>query len=158
MCTAFGPKSGERWSTALDGYAIDIESGDIVWRGVEHPHSLTAGADDLYVAESRRGRVRGRQHGRRIEVEGYPRGLAFAVDGLMVVGISRGRNRSRSLGTIENAADPGDEAGASGVVVIEPTGPASVAGSIRYLNLSAFGPEVYDVLLLPPGNDRRPHW
>jgi len=63
LCSAFGPKTGTRWSTALVGYVVDIQSGELVCRGVEHPHSVTVASDDVYVAESRRARVRGISRG-----------------------------------------------------------------------------------------------
>jgi hypothetical protein len=148
FCSAFGPKNGDRWSTALAGYVVDIESGDIIERGIEHPHSLAVAPDDLYVAESRRARVYGIAHHRTFEVEGYARGLCVLPDGF-VVGLSRGRARSRSLGTIENAADPGERAGDMGLAFFRQSDSPPGAKPYARLDLSAYGPEVYDVMLLP---------
>ena len=101
LCSGFGPKQGQRWSTAVDGYIVDLHSGEIAWRGIEHPHSLAAGHNDLYIIESRRARIRSLVRGDAFGVEAYARGLALAADGTGVAGVSRGRRGSRSLGTIE---------------------------------------------------------
>ena len=148
LCSAFGPKAGTRWSTALDGYIVDIQSGSVLCRGIEHPHSVMATSDDVYVAESRRARVRGLAHGRTMNVDGYARGLCLSDEGF-VVGVSTGRSRSRSLGTIENAADPGDPAGEAGLSFFRdllPHSPGCVPDDA--MDLSKHGPEIYDVLLL----------
>jgi Domain of unknown function (DUF4915) len=148
LCSAFGPKAGTRWSTALDGYVVDIQSGEVLCRGIEHPHSLMATSDDVYVAESRRARVRGLAHDRTMNVDGYARGLCRSGKGF-VVGVSTGRSRSRSLGTIENAADPGDRAGEAGLSFfgdLLPHSPGRVPDDT--MDLSQHGPEIYDVLPL----------
>jgi hypothetical protein len=147
LCTAFGPKSADRWSSAVSGYVIDVGSNEILWAGLEHPHSLRSGPDDLYVAESRRGRVRGVASGRQFPVDGYARGLAFA-DGLAIAGISRGRARSRQ-GTIENPDDPGEPAGAPGLALFRTGEPGDARAD--HIDLSAFGPEIYDVAVLVGG-------
>jgi hypothetical protein len=146
LCSAFGPKASDRWSTALDGYVADTSTGEILWKGIEQPHSLTQGLDDLYVAESRRARVRGLHTCRTLQVDGYARGLAFGSDGRMVAGSSPGRARSRSLGTIENPADAGELSGLLGLSIAD--GDAGAFQEEATIDLSAFQAEIYDVVLL----------
>jgi hypothetical protein len=144
LCSAFGPKSGDRWSTALAGYVVDIRSNEILWTGIEQPHSLVTGPDDLYIAESRRQRVVALRSGRHFPVDGYARGLAFTGPASFVAGVSQGRARSRLQGTIENPADPGDLGGACGLVIVSDGGENTAKSTVR-IDLSAFGREIYDV-------------
>jgi hypothetical protein len=146
LCSAFGPKSGTHWSTALSGYVVDMTTGDVLWHDIEHPHSLARGTDDLYIAESRRARVKGLTTGCVLEVDGYARGLAFGPDRAVVTGSSRGRARSRSLGTIENPADAGDLSGQVGLVLLRQT--AGGFSREAAFDLSAFEAEVYDIAIL----------
>jgi hypothetical protein len=149
LCSAFGPKSGERWSTALAGYVVDVESNELLCSGIEHPHSLVSGPDDIYVAESRRARVRGLRTGRTLAVDGYARGLAFLADGRMVAGSSQGRTHSRELETIENPADPGERHGKTSLAFFALAGETQTQStSIVEVDLSEHGPEVYDITVL----------
>lgn len=79
-------------------------------------------------------------------VDGYARGLAFAPGGLMAAGSSRGRARSRSLGTIENPADAGEWSGDLGVTFFATDAGAYSPVGVR--PLSNFEAEVYDVAIL----------
>ncbi|HEU4879161.1 MAG TPA: hypothetical protein VFT21_06910 [Gemmatimonadaceae bacterium] len=149
LCSAFGLRTGERWSTAVDGYVIDIGSSHVMYRGLEHPHSLALGSDDIYVVESRRARVRGLRGGTCFAVDGYARGLVFLPDWGGIVGTSRGRARSLGLGTVENPADPGEVYGTSRLAVfgaLDKTGLESPDG-IR-IDLTNYGPEIYDIATL----------
>jgi hypothetical protein len=146
LCSAFGPRTESRWSTALDGYIADTTTGEILWKCIEQPHSLTHGPDGLYIAESRRARVRCLHNGRALEVDGYARGLAFGPDGSIVAGSSPGRSRSRSLGTVENPADAGELSGFLGLAIADGDGGVFVGEGT--VDLSAFAAEIYDVLVL----------
>jgi hypothetical protein len=146
LCSAFGPKTGTRWSSALEGYVVDIASGDVLWKGIEQPHSLAQGPDGVYVAESRRARVRGLHAARTFYVNGYARGLAFGPRGQIVAGSSPGRARSRSLGTIENPADSGELSGLSGIILA--TSSASAFDQEIVIDLSTYEAEVYDIAVL----------
>jgi hypothetical protein len=150
LCSAFGPKQGQRWSTALDGYVVDLHSGDIVCRGIEHPHSLSVGHNDLYIVESRRARIRSLVRGDAFSVEGYARGLAATADGTGVAGVSRGRRASRSLGAVENPADDGEFTGNARLVWFCRTHGPSGFRRLKELVLSLYGTEVYDVAVLAP--------
>ena len=145
LCSAFGPKSGDRWSTALNGYVIDISSERVLAARIEQPHSLCAAAGGLYVIESRRKRIRRLDHSDGLVVDGYARGLTFLDATRGVVGLSRGRTGSRSLGIIENPCeDQSDYAGHAGLV--EFRGDHQDFVPLREIDLSEYSPEIYDVV------------
>ena len=148
LCSGFGPKTGQRWSTASDGYVVDLNSGDIRWRGIQHPHSLTVGHDDLYIVESRRAQIKSLLRDDAFSVEGYARGLAAAEDGTYVAGVSRGRKVSRNLGIVENPADDGEFTGKAGLVWFRRSHGQPGFQRLKELDLSSYGTEVYDVALL----------
>jgi len=141
-CSAFGPKASDKWSSAIQGYVVAIASGTVVLSGIEQPHSLARGPGGIHVTESRRARVRSIGGGTTLEVDGYARGLAFLHDGTSLVGVSQGRDRSRSLGTVENPADTGVLAGHAAVQVFRP------GEAARAWDLSSFGPEIYDIIAI----------
>jgi len=128
--------------------AVDLHSGEIAWRGIEHPHSLAVGHNDLYIVESRRARIRSLVRGDAFGVEAYARGLAMAADGTGVAGVSRGRRGSRSLGTIENPGDDGEFTGTAGLVWFSRTDGDAGFRHLKELDLSLYGTEVYDVIVL----------
>jgi hypothetical protein len=148
FCSAFGPRTGERWSTALNGYVVDIMSDELAWSGIEHPHSLTWGPDDLYVVESRRTRVRSLVRGDTFAVDGYARGLTLGRDGIGAVGTSRGRRMSRSHGIVENPADAGEHIGKAGLVCFRRLSQVPGFLTLTEIDLSPYGTEVYDVAVL----------
>jgi len=148
LCSGFGPKTGQRWSTASDGYVVDLNSGDIRWRGIQHPHSLTVGHDDLYIVESRRAQIKSLLRDDAFSVEGYARGLAAAEDGTCVAGVSRGRKVSRNPAIVENPADDGEFTGKAGLVWFRRSHGQPGFQRLKELDLSSYGTEVYDVALL----------
>lgn len=144
-CTAFGPKRGALWSTAVDGYVVDVERGDVLSSALEHPHSLHCEGDDVYVAESRRARVHCLTSATTHDVGGYARGLCVLPE-TIVTATSSARVRSKSTGVVENPADPGDPFGQAGLSVIAKAPHA--AGRPRWIDLSTFGQEIYDIACL----------
>jgi hypothetical protein len=140
--TAFGPKRGALWSTAVDGYVFDVERQDVLATGLEHPHSLHEAGSDVYVAESRRARVLCLTNGVTYDIGGYARGLC--VDsGTMIVGVSTARSRSKSTGVVENPADPGEVVGQAGLRAVPLQRRSPNAPDV---DLSSYGPEIYDVV------------
>lgn len=146
LASAFGPKAGELWASATQGYVFDVVGGRRIMQPLFHPHSVTAAGDGLLVCESSRRRLVD-SRGTAIETgRGYLRGLAVN-DRYLVVGSSVGRRKSESTGReIGNAADPGEKIGTCGLTIFEwrdrtlPT-----ARELRFVDLSAFGEEIYDV-------------
>lgn len=146
-CSAFGPKPGPLWSTAIDGYVIDVERNEKLGAGLEHPHSLVAYNGDVYIAESRRARVRCLTRERSYDVGGYARGLCVLPDGRAVTATSTARRQSKSTGIVENPADPGESTGRAALDVrrIDDGAPQ---GPMMEIDLSEFGSEIYDVICL----------
>lgn len=105
--SAFGPRSGELWNSASEGYVIDVESRMPIMREIYHPHSIVSTEEGLVVCDSSRQRLVC-ENGQTLAVGGgYTRGLAV-TSGQIFVGISRGRIQSRSRGAVvDNPADPG---------------------------------------------------
>src|SRR5581483_5589453 len=69
--TAFGPKKGEVWRSADEGYLMNITTEAVIAAPLYHPHSACAvqGCDDagIYFCESQRMAV-GRADGQRLRV------------------------------------------------------------------------------------------
>jgi hypothetical protein len=111
LVSGFGPKSGERWSSAVDGFVVNISRGKRMASGVYHPHSLTAIGDTLAYCESSGKAVRTLGPGpAQCGLPGYTRGLCRAGDGLFV-GSCVGRRVSKSTGLINNSGEGGELAG-----------------------------------------------
>ncbi len=138
LCTGFGPKRGERWSSADDGYVYDVTSGSYVARGLYHPHSLTIVDNQLYVCESARGLLRG---GEMPTFPGYLRGLCFSPGGEKAVATSVGRWDSEAE-IFLNPADPGVPAGGCALYVA--TG--ATWDDAMTIDLAHLSNEVYDVI------------
>ncbi|MGE3804183.1 MAG: DUF4915 domain-containing protein [Gemmataceae bacterium] len=149
LITAFGRKKGELWATAHEGYVANLNTNTRLMSSLHQPHSLLAAADGIYVCESSRLAVR-RDDGQTLLLGlGYLRGL-LVTEKHLCVGISQGRQRSRSTGQrVENPGEPGLRAGKCGVAVYRRTG-RNLADlqPIGILPLGPFGREVYDLLLV----------
>jgi hypothetical protein len=99
LVAGFGVKSGTQWSSATDGFIVNIASGERLVSGVRQPHSMVAAGDALAYCESANGTVRlvGRSDERTLP--GFTRGLCTAGDGLFAA-TSRGRRVSKSTGAL----------------------------------------------------------
>lgn len=104
--SGFGPKNGERWSSAENGYIIDVLSNEKIFEGIYHPHSIIVYKNKIFFTESSKRAVRkGKRTIIKLE-EGYTRGLCIKGN-TIIVGTSSGRKRSKSTGLVNNFADPG---------------------------------------------------
>jgi hypothetical protein len=142
LLTAFGPKTGERHSTATQGYVLDLTTGVRILEGIHHPHSVVAKGRGGLVCDSSRSRVltlEGREVARS---EGYVRGLSV-VGRQLYVGSSVGRKESKSQSGVSNPADPGVPVGRCQV---RRFGPGRQRPDV---DLSEYGDEIYDLLALP---------
>ena len=82
--TAFGAKQGLLWSTATQGYLVNLEVGCAIVAPLYHPHSACAHQGEFYFCESSHMAV-GRQNGERLAVNlGYTRGLVVTDTHLYV--------------------------------------------------------------------------
>jgi hypothetical protein len=147
--SGFGPKRGDLWSSAEDGFLRDVERDEIVRPGIYHPHTVSDVDGELWWCESSRMSVCNAA-GQRLEVpEGYCRGLHVTADRLHV-GTSTGRKKSESTGRIiEQNTETGRHAGACQVLVYE-RDPDDLAACklLRAIDLSDVGSEIYDLLPL----------
>ncbi len=152
LVSGFGPKKGELWSSADEGFVIDVATGEKLVEPIYHPHSLVARNGHLYWCVSSGVEVMGTD-GLRLDTEhGYCRGLAFAGAELFV-GSSQARTRSKSTGKIiSNVGDnPADHRLVEGgCEVLKYRFESTTRGYQRCgsQGLDAFGGEIYDLLTI----------
>lgn len=131
------------------GAVIALETGEPIWTGFRHPHTLTYEEGVLYILDSYSGQVERLDDngGRTVaaKFDGYLRGLSFHGDGYAVVGLSARRLRSRGLGTA-NEDSGGPTSRRTGLLVYSPDWEL-----LDVIDLSWFGPEVYDITPCPAG-------
>lgn len=147
--SAFGPKTGERWSSAKNGYILELKSGRKLAVQIYHPHSIFSNGDNIVFCESTARSLR--TNGNRIIfkfADGYTRGLAGAGN-YWAVGLSAGRRVSRSTKLINSIADPGELIAICKLVFLEKN---FRQPKISFLfDFISFHNEIYDVL--PMRND-----
>jgi hypothetical protein len=143
--SGFGRKSGATWSSARDGFIVNVTEQRVVASGIEHPHSLVMLGDSLAFCESRRSTVQVIGDPRMQQLPGYTRGMCVAGETLYVA-TSTGRRVSKSTGLVNNADDPGAPHGGCAICRLSAT---SLAVE-EIIDLSNYGYEIYD--LLPVGN------
>jgi hypothetical protein len=144
ICSAFGPAEGGTWATAKNGYIQNVTTDTRLVDHLIHPHSVTIHNRQIYYCQSPDGTVSSLD-GVVGYFAGYTRGLAFGVDGTMYVGTSLSRRTTQgSSGPIEfhNLGFVGALTGQCAVARVSPT-------QTRFeLSTSAFGLEIYDILVL----------
>jgi Domain of unknown function (DUF4915) len=128
LCSAFGPKDGEAWWSATNGYVHNITRDAALVQGLRQPHTVAWHEAQLYFCNSALGTVNS-ESGVVAPLAGYSRGLAFAPDGRVYAGTSVGRPWSELIGRCA-------------VVQFSPTGVRTEIG------LSPLGAEIYDLLLV----------
>lgn len=155
--SAFGPREGERWSSANDGYIYNITKGLKEIKKIYHPHSIFvernifSKRNDFYYCESSSRSVK---KNNKIIVKldkGYTRGLCLWKNHLFL-GTSSGRKRSKSTGLVNNPADSGDLEEDCRVLIYKKKWFSS---SYNFVNEYQFNPErneIYDIIFL---NDRK---
>ena len=153
--SAFGPKAdrGGLWSSAADGYILDVAAERPIAGPIYHPHSIVSHEGELHWCESARSAVCN-QSGQRLDVgRGYVRGLTMDA-GLVIVGISRGRNMSVSTGR-RVFVNPFRKTECA--VLVYRRGAAGLGDSalVREISLADYGDEIYDILPLGAEPDGR---
>lgn len=141
VVSAFGARAGAQWSSARDGYVLDIRTGERIAGGIGQPHSVAdLGGGGLAFCESASRRVR-LASGDAVELQGYTRGLCRAGAGIFAA-TSRGRLVSRSTRQLTNRGETGALAGTCALYELTWPGPSPVVRA----DLDAVGWEVYDLL------------
>lgn len=142
VISAFGPKVGDLWRTAVFGYVYDITVGTRLIEGIYQPHSLSTRGGRLYWCESPAGLLCSAE-GPLVRVDGYARGLCWISDRLVAIGSSVGRSASRSRGgVVANPADPGGRVGRCGIALCDiRTGTVG-----HWIDLGGFGTEIFDIV------------
>ena len=133
--TAFGKKTGERWSSATEGYLLNLSTGQVVAEPIAHPHSATVSSarEGIYWCESTHQTVC-REDGQRLQTgSGFTRGLIVTATHLYV-GISKHRGALTDPCGIRIYERRGDELKTSRL--------------IASIDLSQYGQEIYDLLPL----------
>lgn len=104
--SCFGPKNGDRWHTAKDGYIWNVTKNEKAIGGIYHPHTVLINNKQIYYIESS---TRSIKKNNKIILKlhsGYTRGLVIHKN-YLIIGSSSGRKKSKSTGIINNIADPG---------------------------------------------------
>lgn len=151
----FGPRGDGLWRDASDGRVIRLDDQAVVASGLYHPHALFVDDDALLCVSSMTNRIyrvdadADAREDTRSEpaalppLDGYLRGVA-ADDKCIFVGTSTGRTRSRATG--EQVDAPAFAKGIEcGVHVLDKS-----TQQARWLDLSPFASEIYDLLVIEP--------
>ena len=145
LVSAFGPKEGALWATSMNGYIYNVTAGTTVLKGIYHPHSLSVRNGRLYYSNSHSNTFCAADDPNPIfQLNGYTRGVTWLEDDIVCLATSIGRRVSKSTGLVANPADPGEPAGESAIWL----GDITTRQILHSIDLSWFGPEVYDVLVL----------
>lgn len=140
LVSAFGKKSGSQWSSATDGFIVNLCTGERLASGIYHPHSLLDLDDSLAYCESSTMTTRVLDAERSQRLPGYTRGLCRVGDALLV-GTSKGRRVSKSTRALTNRGDPGVLEGRCTVARLS----AASFEVQQVVDLEPFGWEVYDL-------------
>jgi hypothetical protein len=148
--SAFGPKADPQgpWSSATNGYILDVATGRRIAGPIRHPHTLVDYDGQLYWCESAGMAVCG-QSGQRLDVgRGYVRGLVIDA-GHVIVGISKGRNMSVSTGR-RIVARVFRQTECAILVYRHDTVCLANSPLVAEISLADYGDEIYDILPLGP--------
>lgn len=147
IISAFGPRSGEFWSSAESGYIRDLSTGEVLCDGLRQPHSVRLSQGRVYFAESSRQtlRVIG---GETIVIGGYVRGCDVVSGSAVLVGSNVARRSSRSRGIVTNSNNleerEGDVVGKCSIAYVK----LQPAATREYYDITPFGSEIYDICAL----------
>jgi hypothetical protein len=145
VVSGFGARpEGADWKDARAGGLWHLGRGERFGPSLYQPHSMIARGRQLLVCESPRRLIRALDGSDAVALSSYTRGLALEDEDVWV-GLSQGRQQSKSSGVIHNLAAPeGTPTGECGLVRL---------GGERLLeketlSLERFGREVYELLPL----------
>jgi len=141
LVSGLGPKTGDLWRSAQDGFIFNMTRGETVTTGLRHPHSLAALGDGIAYCESKDRSVRILGDDRTRQLPGYARGLCPAA-GKLFAGSSRRRRLSKSTGRIIDAGGTRPDLGHTMVSRLS-VDDLEIEASI---DLRGFGTEIYDLM------------
>jgi len=144
----FGPRTNGSWRNATQGQVICLDDRAASAQGIHHPHGLFAIGDELLCVGSMSGSVRhvaGPARAAFPKLDGYLRGVACDAHN-MYVGTSRIRDRSKSSGDKVSPSSAMPRGIGCGLHILE-----RETLQPRWLDLSPFAAEIYDIHVLPPG-------
>ncbi|RKP44551.1 DUF4915 domain-containing protein [Trinickia fusca] len=159
----FGPRGDALWRDASQGRVIRIDDGAVIGDGLYHPHALFVDGDALLCVGSMTSSVH-RLSGLAPDaydalsagadaaspaLRGYLRGAA-ADDDAIYIGTSAGRTHSRANGVALGTAPELTHGIDCGVYVVD-----KATRAIRWIDLSPFAAEIYDVLPIPADTPMR---
>jgi len=151
LISAFGKKAGDQWITARNGFLMDITKERVIKEALFHPHTLTTAGKRIYLCESAKKRIISVNEEDMLELDkGYVRGLVITKDEV-AVGISHARKRSKSTGRQNKMDDQLIQSFRSGcgIKVFAKKGEKlSNAEFKKFIDLSAYSNEIYDLLLI----------
>lgn len=90
---------GRKWDSATRGFLYNVDRGEHVMKGVNHPHSLLADSGTVWTCESRENRLISREGDSYEMPSSYLRGLA-ADENYFYLGSSKRRDVSKSTGEV----------------------------------------------------------
>lgn len=139
--SGFGPKAGRQWTSAGDGFIVDITRGYTLAVNVRHPHSVMVVGESLAYCESTRGEVSIVGQARVAGLPGYTRGLC-QVSKTIFAGTSVRRLISRTTGE-PNEVSAGEPNPGKCAVSRIAIGSFAIE---RTYDLTAYGEGIYDLL------------
>jgi len=141
LISAFGPKAGDLWKSAQEGYVINITSNRPIISPISHPHSLLSAGGHLFYCESRAKAVK--KDGRALYQfeHGYTRGLA-KIKNTLIIGRSSRRKVSKSTGIVNAPSGIGEQIVGCSVSLLDLAENKIVA----LIDLSTFHNEIFTVL------------
>jgi len=141
--TGFGPKASELWSSAKDGFVMNISTGEKTLKGIYHPHSTQVDENkNVYYCESSTRSIYRNSTVIHTFPKGYTRGLSVDSETLSV-GLSSGRKQSKSTGVVNNSADPGDLEQVCKVVIFDKVDMKKV----HEIEFGKLEKEIYDIIM-----------
>jgi hypothetical protein len=109
VLSGFGPRDGATWSSASDGFVMDIRRREVMAPNLQQPHTPTSYGSHVAFCESRRMNMGLTGRPMRRQLPGYTRGICVAGDDLFVA-TSVARTISYSTGSMVANPAPLQEA------------------------------------------------
>lgn len=144
LCSAFGAKEGDSWTSARRGYIHNVTRDTVVVPGLRQPHTASWHDGTLFFCNSLEGSVN-TSEGAIAFMAGYSRGLAFGPDGVVYAGTSVSRRPTAHTDegdVFMNPSDEGDLRGQCAVVQLSTHG-----GHRLEMGMRSFGLEIYDIVV-----------